>query len=135
MKLLCGTVLTLFGLALMYVLFAWATLTAHGNGKVVDCGGTRTAKWLEVRSDIDMFTLSTGRLPKTLDELLEGGDPTYGPYAKAEDLVDQWGARVIYTRQAKDYQLTTLGSDGKPGGDGDAEDITQYSCKLANRSE
>lgn len=49
-----------------------------------------------------------------------------GPYVRASDtLNDPWGKPLLYETDADggNFTLTTLGADGKPAGDGAAQDI------------
>lgn len=49
-----------------------------------------------------------------------------GPYLKKKDVpLDPWGNPYIYKVLANgnEIDLISLGSDGKPGGEGDAQDI------------
>jgi len=79
---------------------------------------------------IDSFQQDVGSYPDSLDQLVtapanSGG--WLGPYAKAEELKDPWHNAIDYRRPGNDgkpYQLTSLGADGKPGGEGVNADLT-----------
>ena len=49
-----------------------------------------------------------------------------GPYAKDDDLKDPWGNEFRYTvpGNGKPFDLTSLGADGKEGGDGENRDVS-----------
>ena len=51
-----------------------------------------------------------------------------GPYAEKPIPLDEWGHAYVYAATTKDgkpsFTLMSYGSDGAPGGDGDAADIT-----------
>lgn len=48
-----------------------------------------------------------------------------GPYLKREVPNDPWGRAYVYRSPGTsgDFDLLTLGKDGQPGGDGDAQDV------------
>ena len=80
---------------------------------------------------IEMFRLEVGKYPTSLTELLRapgGSEGKWnGPYVKQEsDLKDAWGNDYTYTvpGQSKPFDLISLGSDGKPGGEGEAKDVS-----------
>ncbi len=76
------------------------------------------------------FSVDLERQPTSIDELVEnpGDDRWYGPYMwteSPEDLIDPWGRKYVMT-VAEDgvASFRTRGSDGEPGGEGAAADIT-----------
>ena len=79
---------------------------------------------------VEMYKLEVGRYPAKLAELLEkpaGLERWNGPYARSSDLKDQWGNPYVYTvpgHEGRPFDLTTLGADGKPGGEGRDRDRT-----------
>jgi general secretion pathway protein G len=86
---------------------------------------------------LDLYKLDIGGYPTTeqgLQALVTrppGVSGWNGPYTKGEGaLNDPWGRPFQYRnpseRQGFDYDLFTLGSDGKPGGDGEAADIYNH---------
>jgi general secretion pathway protein G len=83
---------------------------------------------------LDIYRLDVGSYPTTeqgLQALVTrpSAAPGWnGPYVKAADaLVDPWGRAYEYRspsqRPAHDYDLFSLGSDGKAGGEGEAADL------------
>ena len=81
---------------------------------------------------VDSFNIDTGRYPTTeesLKALVEkpAGLPSWdGPYIKKkESLIDPWGEPYKYRVPGKtaDYDVYSLGSDKKEGGQGDAIDV------------
>ncbi|HTU67083.1 MAG TPA: type II secretion system major pseudopilin GspG [Steroidobacteraceae bacterium] len=81
---------------------------------------------------VDSFHVDNGRLPtteETLKALVErpAGLATWdGPYIKKkESLIDPWGEPYRYRAPGKsgEYEVYTLGSDKKEGGEGEAGDI------------
>ena len=84
---------------------------------------------------LDLYRLEVGRFP-TDDEGLQAlverpgrAEIWNGPYLKNKDaLIDPWGKPYIYHSpgQHGDYDLYTLGADGREGGDGEDKDITNW---------
>ena len=78
---------------------------------------------------IEMYKLEVGRYPENLQALVRqpaGVDRWNGPYVKEADLKDSWGNDYRYTLpgQGKPYDLTSLGADGREGGDGENRDVS-----------
>jgi general secretion pathway protein G len=83
----------------------------------------------QLAGQIEMYKLEVGRYPENLLALAKqpgGVDKWNGPYVKEGDLKDSWGNDYRYTvpGQGKPYDLVSLGSDGKEGGDGEARDVS-----------
>jgi general secretion pathway protein G len=84
---------------------------------------------------LDLYRLDMGRYPGTDDGLLalfeapmEAGRWN-GPYLKKKNsLIDPWGAPYEYRFPGDhgDYDLFTLGADGREGGDGEDADVTSW---------
>lgn len=83
---------------------------------------------------LDLYRLDVGSYPttqqglKALTEHPAGIAAWNGPYLKdPNELLDPWGRTYQYRtpsqRPKHDYDLYTLGSDGKPGGEGEAGDV------------
>jgi len=85
-------------------------------------------------SALDQFKLDVGRYPTTeegLKALIENpGIPNWnGPYLKKKRIPkDPWGRDFIYKCPGEhgEYDLYSLGADGKPGGEGENVDITSW---------
>ena len=84
---------------------------------------------------VDSFNLDNGRFPsdheglKALMERPEGLITWDGPYLKKrESLTDPWGKPYLYRQpgQQGEFDIYTLGSDQKQGGEGDARDIGNW---------
>lgn len=82
---------------------------------------------------LDLYRIDVGRLPTTdegLKSLLEVPAETTkwrGPYLrKAEAILDPWGRPFVYRRpgERREYDLVSLGADGRPGGTGEDTDIS-----------
>lgn len=84
---------------------------------------------------LDSYQLDTGKYPTTdvgLKALIErSSDATNwdGPYiTKRDSLTDPWGKPYLYRYpgQHGEYDVYTLGSDQKEGGEGDAQDVGNW---------
>ncbi len=84
---------------------------------------------------LDLYRIDLGRVPTTeegLSSLLQppaGSSNWRGPYLrKAEALVDPWGRPFIYRRPGAgaEYDVLSLGSDGRPGGTGEDADVSNH---------
>ena len=84
---------------------------------------------------LDLYRLDVGRYPveeeglRALVEAPAQSESWNGPYLKnREALVDPWRNPYIYRfpGQHGDYDLYSLGADGKEGGDGDNADIASW---------
>jgi general secretion pathway protein G len=83
----------------------------------------------QLAGDIEMYKLEVGKYPDNLDALVKqpsGVDRWNGPYAKPEELKDSWGNDYRYQVPGtnKPFDLTSLGADGREGGDGENRDIS-----------
>lgn len=84
---------------------------------------------------LDLYRLDSGSYPKTADGLealiaapadVKGWN---GPYLDSKGVpLDPWGNAYVYKSPGDhgDYDLSTLGADGVPGGDGEASDVTSW---------
>jgi general secretion pathway protein G len=84
---------------------------------------------------LDLYHLEIGRYPtdqEGLQALVERPsqlDTWNGPYLKnREALTDPWNRPYVYRfpGQHGDYDLYSLGADGREGGDGENRDITSW---------
>lgn len=84
---------------------------------------------------VDSFQLDTGRFPTNeegLKALVDRPNNTTnwdGPYiVKRDSLIDPWGKPYLYKipGRSAEYDVYTLGSDQKEGGEGDAADIGNW---------
>lgn len=83
---------------------------------------------------LDMYRLETGRLPTTeqgLEALVARPqtEPKWGgPYLKKAVPRDPWGRPYVFKSPGEhgDYDLYSLGKDGRPGGEGESADITNW---------
>ena len=90
-----------------------------------------------VGSALDAYRLDMGRYPTTdqgivvlSDKPADAGEAAKwrGPYLKKKVDKDPWGNSYVYKAPGAkaEYELTSLGADGKEGGDGDDADINSW---------
>jgi general secretion pathway protein G len=91
---------------------------------------TAMAQMQMLSTALDTYRLDVGEYPETLAELRRGTKPGWdGPYLPRDLPLDPWGNPYVYERAAeglggdKGYSLSSYGKDGRPGGEGDGEDI------------
>lgn len=100
---------------------------------------TKTAKLQieELSTSLDLFKLDAGRYPDAqegLQALVEapsglGADRWRGPYLKKKAVPkDPWGNDYQYAVPGKHgaFDIVSLGSDGKEGGEGEAKDVASW---------
>jgi len=83
---------------------------------------------------LDQYRIDMGRYPTTeqglaaLNERPAGAAKWSGPYLKKAVPPDPWGNPYIYKYPGEhgDYDLISLGRDGKPGGSGEDEDLVNW---------
>ena len=83
---------------------------------------------------LDQFKLDVGRYPTTQEGLQAlqqspGNAPGWeGPYLKKDVPRDPWGSPYQYRSPGEhgEYDLASLGSDGTPGGEGEATDLASW---------
>lgn len=81
---------------------------------------------------LEQYRLDTGRFPAGevgLNALVvrPANDTRWqGPYLKKQVPLDPWGNPYIYRLGGPrgDFEIVSLGNDGRPGGDGEAADIS-----------
>ena len=83
---------------------------------------------------LDQYRLDVGAYPSTEQglaalRLAPQQLPRWqGPYLKRDIPVDPWGRPYQYRSpgQHGDYDMSSLGADGQPGGDGEAGDVISW---------
>lgn len=83
---------------------------------------------------LDQYRADTGHYPSSeqgLTALMKrpGNEPKWaGPYMKREVPADPWGRPYLYRHPGEhgEVDLSSLGSDGRPGGSGDASDVQNW---------
>jgi general secretion pathway protein G len=93
------------------------------------------AQILALETALDLYEVDNARYPDKLEDLVEkpaGLESWRGPYLKRAVPKDPWGHDYVYTPPAAgkaDFTIVSYGSDGAPGGTGDAADITNHEDK------
>jgi general secretion pathway protein G len=109
-------------------------------GRVSEARGATAHTQIELLSvALDNYRLDNGRYPTTQQGLealrtKPAAEPEprnwRGPYLRKEVPADPWDRPYIYrspgTENPQSYDLLTLGSDGVPGGEDEAADITSW---------
>lgn len=123
-------VVTIIGL-----IAAWAATNIFGKQEQAQARIAK-AKLTSMSGPLDLYKLDTGRYPSTqegLNALLAnpGNVSNWnGPYVKnADELKDPWRNDLRYKSPgdaARSYDLTSLGADGKEGGEGPNRDINSW---------
>lgn len=79
---------------------------------------------------VEQYRMDTGQIPSSLDALVTnpGASGWLGPYVRnAKDLNDPWGQplQIRVPGANGEFELVSLGSDRKAGGDSTAADIVK----------
>ena len=91
---------------------------------------------------LDQYRLDVGSYPTTeqgLQALVsqpDGAERWQGPYLQRQVPYDPWGRPYVYKAPGEhgDYDLSSLGADGKPGGDGENVDIKSWESAPAGKT-
>lgn len=94
---------------------------------------TRT-QILMLENAVKLFKLDTGRFPTSEEGLAvlqknPGGIVHWdGPYMEKALPKDPWGRPFLYTCPGThwDFEIKSLGADGRPGGEGENQDVSNY---------
>lgn len=127
-------------LELLVVLAILGLIIAIAAPRVIgyfDASKAKTAKIqiANITAALDLYYLSIGGYPseqqglKALVELPEGATGWDGPYlTRADGILDPWGRPYVYKMPGVHgkYDVSTLGADGKEGGDGDDSDLGSW---------
>ena len=90
---------------------------------------------------LDQFKLDVGRYPTSQEGLQAlqqspGNAPGWeGPYLKKDVPRDPWGNPYQYRSPGEhgEYDVSSFGSDGQPGGEGEAADVTSWGTEGKTR--
>lgn len=93
---------------------------------------TARAQIAALETALDQYRLDTGHYPTTEQGLAAlvtqpaNESRWQGPYLKKAVPDDPWGKPYVYQQPGShgEFDLLSLGKDGRPGGDGEAVDIT-----------
>lgn len=123
-------------LVVVIIIGLLASLVAPKFFKKLGASRQKTAKaQIELfGSALDSFRLDNGRYPTTEEGLAalrtkpEGLSNWAGPYLPKAIPKDPWGHDYIYRSPGEhgDYDLSSYGRDGSPGGEGEDADIVSW---------
>lgn len=126
-------------LELLVVMVIIGLLAAYVGPKFFSQIGKSEVKAARAQIDalekaLDQYRLDVGRYPTTEQGLAAlmvrpGTDKKWGgPYLKKAVPDDPWGHPYVYRQPGEhgEYDLSSLGKDGQPGGSGEAEDIVNW---------
>ena len=124
---------------LMIVLFILGLLAALVAPRLMGRVGKAKQKTAQAQlqllgTALDLFHLDVGRYPTTeeglrvLKEKPNNLPGWGGPYLDKAIPNDPWGRLYVYKSPGEHgpYDLSALGADGAPGGDGENQDITNW---------
>ena len=80
---------------------------------------------------VETYYMDTNAFPEDLQALVDdkGGVAGWnGPYVKKQILNDPWGREYVYQYPGEQgqFDITSLGADGQPGGEDTNKDITNW---------
>jgi len=101
--------------------------------KKANVGAARTQIQM-ITQALDGYKLDMGSYPEgdagllALTENVDNSEKWAGPYIKPAVPKDPWGNEYVYACPGEhgEFDLSSMGSDGQPGGTGDAVDITNW---------
>ena len=125
---------------LLVVLAILGLLVALAAPRVIKYLGSAKSDTAKIQIEklagvLDLYRLELGRYPtdeEGLAALVEKpaqADGWNGPYLKNRDsLTDPWGKPYVYKSPGDhgEYDLYTLGADGKEGGEGEDKDVANW---------
>lgn len=123
-------------LVVLVVLGLLASLVAPKYFKQLGKSEAKTARaQIEgISKAVDLYRLDTGKFPSSEQGLVvltarPANEPKWnGPYLQKEVPVDPWGRPYIYKAPGDhgDYDVSTLGKDGAPGGEEENADLGNW---------
>jgi general secretion pathway protein G len=125
---------------LLVVLAILGLLVALAAPRVIKYLGSAKSDTAKIQIEklagvLDLYRLELGRYPTEEEGLVAlvekpaQADGWNGPYLKNRDsLTDPWGKPYVYKSPGEhgEYDLYTLGADGKEGGEGEDKDIANW---------
>lgn len=93
---------------------------------------TNVIRMEKLRGALDLYRMEFGRYPGALGDLIRPNADVaqsgklFMKYAEEDELKDVWNNDFIYRNEGdgRSFALTTLGSDGAPGGTDAKQDVT-----------
>ena len=123
--LVVATLAALLPLVLVTALFFWF-FVRHA---IEDHFATRCSKVkrdvVAIACAVDQYAIeNNGRYPESIEVLVTPDENGFSYLGQATVPRDPWGREYGYTPpDPQEYRVYSLGSDGQPGGEGDARDI------------
>ena len=125
---------------LLVVLAILGLLVALAAPRVIKYLGSAKSDTAKIQIEklagvLDLYRLELGRYPTDEEGLVAlvekpaQADGWNGPYLKNRDaLTDPWGKPYVYKSPGDhgEYDLYTLGADGKEGGEGEDKDVANW---------
>ena len=118
-------------MALIALVMAGVAATVNHQSKKATFNLAK-AKVSELSGRLEEYAIDNGGPPDRLEDLMTkpGNARNWnGPYAKEKDLLDPWNHPYTYAKtgtHGTDYDLSSLGADGKSGGEGFNRDINNW---------
>ena len=126
-------------LELLVVLVIIGLLAAYVGPKYFQQIGKSETKVAKAQLDslqkaLDQYRIDTGHFPNSQQGLAAlntapSGEPQWqGPYLSKQVPKDPWGRDYLYRSPGEhgEYDLWTFGKDGREGGAGDDQDVTNW---------
>jgi general secretion pathway protein G len=115
-------------LIVMVILGLLASLVAPQMFSKVESSrrGTASAQMQMLATSLDAYRLDIGKYPESLSELTQSTNKKWdGPYLPRDVPSDPWGNPYIYRFPGNNgqFDLLSLGADGREGGEGENADI------------
>lgn len=115
-------------LIVMVILGLLASLVAPQMFSKVESSrrGTASAQMQMLATSLDAYRLDIGKYPDSLSELTQSTNKKWdGPYLPRDVPSDPWGNPYIYRFPGNNgqFDLLSLGADGREGGEGENADI------------
>ena len=117
-------------IALIALVMAGVAATVNNQRQKATYGLART-QISSLAGMVESYAIDNGHAPDRLEDLIQkpaNARNWNGPYAKEKDLKDPWNNAFVYQKpgQHGEYDLTSLGNDGKSGGEKFAKDINNW---------
>ena len=124
--------------ALVALIVAAVLLESRGSRKDTPAARRASAEYdlVNILRVAELFRMENSRYPTAMGEMIDATDDGGKPLAVslAEYPTDPWQHPYVYELVAGSPRVTSLGSDGVAGGQGEAEDVSKNASELPQRS-
>ena len=132
---------------ILIVIVIIGSIMAFAGNRIFNQGdkakaGLSKSRIAEVSAQLDLYKLETGRYPTSAEGLKAlllapaGVNNWNGPYMKnADSIKDAWNNDLIYRSpgsEGRAFEIISLGSDGKEGGEGVNKDTALESWSMGS---